>query len=33
MIKGVAIMTDTDDTKESATAYYGDIVFERRSPR
>jgi hypothetical protein len=28
MIKGVAIMTDTDDTGESATAYYGDIVFE-----
>jgi hypothetical protein len=27
MIKGVAIMTDTDDTRESATAYYGDIVF------
>lgn len=27
MIKGVAIMTDTDNTKESATAYYGDIVF------
>jgi hypothetical protein len=32
MIKGVAIMTDTDDTKESATAYYGDIVFGKRSP-
>ena len=29
MIKGVAIMTDTDDTGESATAYYGDIVFQR----
>ena len=27
MIKGVAIMTDTDDTGESATAYYGDITF------
>jgi len=27
-ISGVAIMTDTDDTGESATAYYGDIVFE-----
>lgn len=27
MIRGVAIMTDTDDTKESATAYYGDIVI------
>lgn len=32
MIKGVAIMTDTDNTKESATAYYGDIVFRKRSP-
>lgn len=30
MIKGVAIMTDTDDTGESASAYYGDIVFEAR---
>lgn len=29
-IKGVAIMTDTDNTGESATAYYGDIVFLRR---
>ncbi len=27
MISGVAIMTDTDNTKERATAYYGDIVF------
>lgn len=26
-INGVAIMTDTDDTGEQATAYYGDIVF------
>ena len=33
LIKGVAIMTDTDDTNESATAYYGDIVFEKASPR
>ena len=29
MISGVAIMTDTDDTGESATAYYGDIVFRK----
>ena len=29
MINGVAIMTDTDNTKERATAYYGDIVFQR----
>jgi len=26
-VNGVAIMTDTDDTGESATAYYGDILF------
>lgn len=26
-ISSVAIMTDTDNTQESATAYYGDIVF------
>lgn len=30
MINGVAIMTDTDNTKEQATAYYGDIVFSNR---
>lgn len=29
MISGVAIMTDTDNTGESAIAYYGDIVFKR----
>ncbi len=29
MISGVAIMTDTDNTGESATAYYGDIIFKR----
>ncbi len=28
-ISGVAIMTDTDNTKESAVAYYGDIVFKK----
>ncbi len=36
MINGVAIMTDTDNTKERATAYYGDIVFlqsVKESPR
>lgn len=27
-ISGVAIMTDTDNTGTSATAYYGDIVFK-----
>lgn len=27
MISGVAIMTDSDDTGESAVAYYGDILF------
>jgi len=26
-ISGVAIMSDTDNTKERAVAYYGDIVF------
>lgn len=30
MISGVAIMTDTDNTGESATAYYGDIVLKKR---
>ncbi len=28
-ISGVAIMTDTDNTKESSVAQYGDIVFTR----
>src|SRR5689334_240993 len=32
MINGVAIMSDTDNTKERVTAYYGDIVFLKRSP-
>lgn len=29
MISGVAVMTDTDNTGESATAYYGDILFKK----
>jgi len=29
MISGVAIMTDTDNTGESAVAYYGDIVLKK----
>ncbi len=29
LISGIAIMTDTDNTGESATAYYGDIVFKK----
>ena len=29
MINGVATMSNTDNTKEPATAYYGDIVFRR----
>lgn len=29
MISGVAIMTDTDNTGEAATAYYGDVVFKK----
>jgi hypothetical protein len=32
MISGVAIMTDTDDTEESATAYYGNILFRKERP-
>jgi hypothetical protein len=28
LISGVAVMTDTDNTGESATAYYGDIFFK-----
>jgi hypothetical protein len=32
MINGVAIMSDTDDTKERVTAYYGDILFLQGSP-
>ena len=31
MINGVAIMTDTDNTKERAVAYYGDITFGKSS--
>jgi hypothetical protein len=33
MINGVAIMTDTDNTKEAATAYYGDIQFLKAASR
>jgi hypothetical protein len=33
MITGVAIMTDTDNTGETVTAYYGDIVFESSETR
>jgi hypothetical protein len=32
MISGVAIVTETDNTGESATAYYGDISFVRPEP-
>ncbi len=31
MISGIAIMTDTDNTGESAEAFYGDIVFRKKS--
>ncbi len=31
MISGVAVMTDTDNTGESATAWFGDIVFKARA--
>lgn len=30
MINGVAIMSDTDNTGEQATAYYGDITFAKQ---
>jgi len=30
-LSGVAVMTDTDNTGESATAWYGDIVLSRRT--
>ncbi len=30
-ITGIAVMTDTDNTGERATAYYGDIAFHRAS--
>ncbi len=33
LISGVAIMTDTDNTGESATAYYGDIQFTKGPAR
>lgn len=32
-ISGVAIMTDTDNTQESAVAYFGDIIFKKSTPR
>jgi hypothetical protein len=33
LVEGVAFMTDTDNTGESATASYGDILFLRAKPR
>ncbi|MBI5967774.1 MAG: DUF3047 domain-containing protein [Deltaproteobacteria bacterium] len=30
MVSGVAVMTDTDNTGEAATAFYGDILFKKR---
>jgi hypothetical protein len=33
MISGVAIMTDTDNTGDSATAYYGDILFRKNKSK
>ena len=32
-ISGVAVMTDTDNTAENATAYYGDILFKKKGSR
>jgi hypothetical protein len=31
-VMGIAVMTDTDNTGESATAYYGDITLSRNEP-
>ncbi|MFP3998642.1 MAG: DUF3047 domain-containing protein [Desulfobacterales bacterium] len=28
MIRGIAIMTDSDNTRESTVTYYGDIVMK-----
>jgi hypothetical protein len=30
LISGVAVMTDSDNTGESATAHYGDIIFMKK---
>jgi len=30
MVSGIAIMTDSDNTKESATTFYGDILFKQK---
>jgi hypothetical protein len=30
LVSGVAIMTDADNTRSAATAWYGDFVFKRR---
>ncbi|HEY9447967.1 MAG TPA: DUF3047 domain-containing protein, partial [Burkholderiales bacterium] len=30
-ISGVALATDTDNTREDATAWYGDIVLKKRT--
>ena len=29
-ISGIAIMTDTDNTRESAIAYFGDVIFKKQ---
>ena len=29
MVSSIAIMTDSDNTKESAVSYYGDIIFKK----
>ena len=33
IVSGVAIMSDSDNTKESAVAYYGDIIFKNQHGR
>ena len=32
-ITGVAIMTDTDNTQDSVSAFFGDIVLKRRAAK
>ena len=31
LVSGIAIMSDSDNTGESATAYYGDIIFKKEN--
>ena len=31
-VLGIAVMTDTDQTREVVSAWYGDIVLRKKSP-